>query len=64
MAYERKNRYCRDESKERLLELFSDIHYVHYRTHLGSYSESESRFIISLTKQRFIFVVAFPNILS
>ena len=35
-----------------------------YRTHLRSYSEAESRFIISLTKQRFIFVVAFFNVLS
>ena len=35
-----------------------------YRTCLTSYSEAESRFIISLTKQRFIFVIALASVLS
>jgi hypothetical protein len=59
-----KNAYASSLRNQRYLLHTSEIDESDYRTHLGSYSESESRFIISLTKQRFIFVVAFPNILS
>ena len=46
------------------IQLWWDNGFKGYRTRLTSYSEAESRFIISLTKQRFIFVVAFASVLS